>query len=79
VYKYDKDRITFMSVMIGDKVKVTATMDPELADWIDGQIKSRRFASRSHALEVAVSELMKAEKMSTKEGSEDPIKASATA
>jgi len=78
VYKYDGDRVYHMS-MIGEKVKVTATMDPELTDWIDKKIKSRKFASRSHALEVAVSELMNAEKTSAKSHHEDPCKASMAA
>ena len=78
MYKYDEDRVYHMS-MIGEKVKVTATMDPELTDWIDKKIKSRMFASRSHALEVAVSELMNAEKTSAKSHHEDPCKASMTA
>ena len=65
--------------MISDKVRVTATIDQELTDWIDEQIKLRRFASRSHALEVAVSELMNTEKMSTKEGNKDPSRVPVTA
>ena len=47
-----------MSVLEGKKVKITATMDPDLVGWIDEKVKSRRFASRSHALEVAVAELI---------------------
>jgi Arc/MetJ-type ribon-helix-helix transcriptional regulator len=47
---------------MGDKIKVTATMAPELVDWIDSQIAIRRFASRSHALEAVVSDRMNAEK-----------------
>jgi len=47
-----------MSVLEGKKVKITATMDPDLVEWIDEKVKSRRFASRSHALEVAVAELI---------------------
>ena len=47
---------------MGDKIKVTATMDPELVDWIDSQIATRRFASRSHGLEVIVADAMNTEK-----------------
>jgi Arc/MetJ-type ribon-helix-helix transcriptional regulator len=47
--------------MEGKKVKITATMDPDLVEWIDEKVKSRRFASRSHALEVAVAELINSE------------------
>jgi len=60
-----------MSVMEGKKVKITATMDPDLVGWIDEKVKSRRFASRSHALEVAVAELINSEdsKMGSHESS----------
>jgi Arc/MetJ-type ribon-helix-helix transcriptional regulator len=39
------------------KVKVTASMDCDLVDWMDKQIEKRRFASRTHALEVAIATL----------------------
>jgi len=57
--------------MEGKKVKITATMDPDLVGWIDEKVKSRRFASRSHALEVAVAELINSEdsKMGSHESS----------
>jgi Arc/MetJ-type ribon-helix-helix transcriptional regulator len=43
--------------MADEKVKVTASMDSDLVDWIDKEIEYRRFASRTHALEVAVAKL----------------------
>lgn len=39
------------------KVKVTASMDADLVMWIDKEVKGRRFASRTHALEVATARL----------------------
>ncbi|MBA7676040.1 hypothetical protein ES703_84280 [subsurface metagenome] len=36
------------------KVKVSATIDRELVRWVDGQIKTRRFRNRSHAIEWAL-------------------------
>jgi Arc/MetJ-type ribon-helix-helix transcriptional regulator len=43
--------------MSDNKVKVTASMDAELVEWIDKEVESRRFASRTHALEFAASRL----------------------
>lgn len=40
-----------------NKVKVTASMDADLVKWIDKEIEGRRFASRTHALEVATARL----------------------
>jgi Arc/MetJ-type ribon-helix-helix transcriptional regulator len=39
------------------KVKVTASMDDDLVQWIDDEVEKRRFASRTHALEVATARL----------------------
>jgi len=39
------------------KVKVTASMDAYLVEWIDAEVEGRRFASRTHALEVATAKL----------------------
>jgi Arc/MetJ-type ribon-helix-helix transcriptional regulator len=33
-------------------------MDADLVDWIDKQIEKRKFASRTHALEVGIAKLM---------------------
>lgn len=45
--------------MSENKVKVTASMDAELVEWIDKEVSTRRFASRTHALEFAISRLKK--------------------
>lgn len=39
------------------KVKVTASMDVDLVGWMDKEVENRRFASRTHALEVATAQL----------------------
>jgi len=63
--------------MEGNKVKVTSTMLPELVEWIDERVASRRFGSRSHALEVAIIELRKSEEI--RERASIPAKDSACA
>lgn len=39
------------------KIKVSHTIDEELINWIDSEIKKKRFASRSHAIEYALKQL----------------------
>jgi Arc/MetJ-type ribon-helix-helix transcriptional regulator len=39
------------------KVATSITIDKELLDWIDKEIKKKRFASRSHAFEYAIMRL----------------------
>ena len=41
------------------KAKTSIAIDPDLLKWIESQVKSKRFASRSHAIEYAVNELRK--------------------
>ncbi len=41
------------------KAKIAISIDPLLLKWVDSQLQTRRFASRSHAIEFAVSELKK--------------------
>jgi len=36
------------------KERITITIDKELLDWVDGKISEKRFANRSHALELLV-------------------------
>jgi Arc/MetJ-type ribon-helix-helix transcriptional regulator len=43
------------------KVKVTASIKEDLVNWIDKEIDKSRFASRTHALEYAVTKLKEAE------------------
>ncbi len=44
------------------KLKTSVTLSKSLVDWIDKQIQSRRFASRSHAVEYCINKIMKEEK-----------------
>lgn len=44
------------------KKQVTVNLDEDILDWIEGKIKEKQFATRSHGLEYAISRLMKAEK-----------------
>jgi Arc/MetJ-type ribon-helix-helix transcriptional regulator len=39
------------------KVKISITIDDNLVKWLDSQIKSKRFANRSHGLEFALNQL----------------------
>lgn len=44
------------------KKTVSVSIDRELLDWIETQIKSKRFAHRSHAIEYALERLRKESK-----------------
>ena len=35
----------------------TVTVDPELLEWVEKEIEKHRFASRSHAIDMALFEL----------------------
>jgi Arc/MetJ-type ribon-helix-helix transcriptional regulator len=37
--------------------KICISIDRELLDWIDAQVRERRFATRSHGIALAVQEL----------------------
>ncbi len=41
------------------EIKTSVTLSDEVVKWIDEQIKKRRFASRSHAIEYSVYQAMK--------------------
>jgi len=43
------------------KAQLSITVDQELVDWVDLEIKRKRFANRSHAIERALYELMSRE------------------
>ena len=43
------------------RVRVSLTLPQECVDWIDEKIKSRKYATRSHAVEVLVWEAIKKE------------------
>ena len=39
------------------RMKVTATIDNDLVEWLDGEVEKRRFRNRSHAIEYAIAKL----------------------
>ncbi|MEX2059632.1 MAG: ribbon-helix-helix domain-containing protein [Nitrosopumilaceae archaeon] len=39
------------------KVKLSITIDEDLMKWLDTQVKKKRFATRSHGFEYALSQL----------------------
>lgn len=43
--------------MSDNEAKFTASMDADLVEWIDKEVETRRFASITHDLEVATSQL----------------------
>jgi len=43
------------------KPRVTITIELKYLQWIDQQVKSKRFANRSHGFEYAVQKLMESE------------------
>lgn len=43
------------------KVPFHVTVDKNLADWVDERVEEKKFASRSHAVDVALMELKKKE------------------
>lgn len=45
------------------KIKKTVTIDANLLAWVKEQIRDKRFASVSHAIEYALNKIMKEEKM----------------
>jgi len=50
------------------RVKVTLTLPGELTEWIDEKVKQREFATRSHAVEVALIEFRRNEGKSKSHG-----------
>jgi Arc/MetJ-type ribon-helix-helix transcriptional regulator len=42
---------------MGEKLKTSIALDEDLLKWIDQQIKTKRFANRTHAIEYALQKL----------------------
>jgi Arc/MetJ-type ribon-helix-helix transcriptional regulator len=42
---------------MGKKIKTSIALDVDLIEWIDAQIKTKRFANRTHAIEYALQKL----------------------
>jgi Arc/MetJ-type ribon-helix-helix transcriptional regulator len=50
------------TLMAKRKIKTSATLSKETVDWIDQMIAKKRFASRTHAIEYAIAQLIEDEK-----------------
>ena len=37
------------------KVKISVTIDEELSQWLENQVESKRFATKSHGVELGLS------------------------
>lgn len=42
---------------VAQKIKTSIALDQDLLKWIDQQIKTKRFANRTHAIEYALQRL----------------------
>lgn len=42
--------------IVRNKAKISATIDKELIAWIDKNVKTKRFSSRSHGIEYCINE-----------------------
>jgi len=42
---------------MGNKLKTSIALDEDLLKWIDQQVKTKRFANRTHAIEYALQKL----------------------
>ena len=45
-------------------MKVTATIDNELVEWLDKEVEKRRFRNRSHGIEYAIAQLKQKDSVS---------------
>jgi len=41
-----------------NKMKLSITLDKETIEWLNSEIKTKRFASMSHAIDYALNELI---------------------
>ena len=44
------------------KSKMSVTVDRQIVEWIDEQVRTQRFRNRSHAVELALMKFIQAEK-----------------
>lgn len=43
------------------KAKISVTVERQIVDWIDEQVKTQRFRNRSHAVELALMKFIEKE------------------
>jgi Arc/MetJ-type ribon-helix-helix transcriptional regulator len=48
------------------KIRIYATIREDLVKWIDKEVEKLRFASRSHAIEYAIQQLIEQERKESK-------------
>ena len=46
------------------KSKISITLDKEIVEWLDRNVKTQRFRNRSHGIELALIQMREAEKKS---------------
>ena len=51
-----------VGLIMGNKVRISASVDKELLQWLDKQIKRRKFANRSHGIEYCIQLAIEEEK-----------------
>lgn len=51
--------------IVGKKTKTSIALDEELLEWIDSEIKTKRFANRTHAIEYALEQIRKKARQAT--------------
>lgn len=42
---------------MGRKLKTSVSIDTDLLEWVDAQVKKKRFATRTHAIELGLQTL----------------------
>ena len=47
---------------MGKKIKTSMNLDEDLIKWIDSEVKTKRFANRTHAVEYAIEQLRRGKK-----------------
>jgi Arc/MetJ-type ribon-helix-helix transcriptional regulator len=56
------NEVIMISELNMPKQRLQVTIRKDIVEWMDQEVETLRFASRSHALEYAMLELMKKEK-----------------
>ena len=49
------------------KSKISVTVDKEIVEWLDQNVKTQRFRNRSHGVEVALLRMIQAEVLDDRE------------
>jgi hypothetical protein len=47
---------------MSNKVRVSVSISKEVVSWIDGEVEKKRFASRSHAIEYCVQQVINSDR-----------------